>query len=273
VTYARAVADRSRDLIERSEYSRPGFAEQYDRARPAPPGALLDLLCRLALVDRPRLVVDIGCGTGLSTRVWSDRADAVIGVEPNADMLARAELATAAPNVSYTEGYSNATGIEDGEADIVTCSQSLHWMEPDETFAEAARILRPGGVFAAYDYDLPPSVHPEVDAAFDAYQRRRGEVRRARDLRMGAECLPLGKEGHLERMRASGRFRVCRELLVHAVDHADAVRMVGLARSIGPSLEEETADAIEQLREVCVRVLGSEPTTWHVGYRVRAGIR
>jgi SAM-dependent methyltransferase len=40
---------------------------------------------------------------------------------------------------------------------LVTCSQSLHWMEPEPTFAEVARILRRGGVFAAYDYDWPTS--------------------------------------------------------------------------------------------------------------------
>ena len=267
------MTDWSRGLIERSSYSRPGFADLYDANRPAPPAALLDLLCRVADVERPRLVVDVGCGTGLSTRVWASRADEVIGLEPNPEMLARAVKATDAPNVRYDEAYSGATGLEDGCADIVTCSQSLHWMEPTETFAEAARILRPGGVFAAYDYDLPPSVHPEVDAAFDAYQRQRGEARRARGLTMGAENLPKGKAGHLERMRASGRFRVCRELLVHAVDRADAARVVGLASAIGPMLEDETAPALAELRAVCERVLGTRAMTWHVGYRVRVGIR
>lgn len=32
-----------------------------------------------------------------------------------------------------------------------TVAQALHWMEPASTLAEVARILRPGGVFAAYD--------------------------------------------------------------------------------------------------------------------------
>ncbi len=260
------------DLIGCSGYSRPGFPAQYDRWRPAPPAALLDLLCRIARVERPRLVVDLGAGTGLSTRAWAERADAAVGIEPNPDMLAHAEQATAAANVSFVEGYSNATGIDDAAADIVTCSQSLHWMEPAETFAEAARILRPRGVFAAYDYDLPPAVHPEVDAAFDEYQRRRGEARRAQGIEMGAERLPEGKEGHLARMRGSGRFQVSRELLVHGVDEASGERVVGLATSIGPALEEETAAALENLRSVCDRVLGEELTTWHVGYRVRVGI-
>lgn len=267
------MTDWSRGLIERSSYSRPGFADLYDANRPAPPPALLDLLCRVADVERPRLVVDVGCGTGLSTRVWASRADEVIGLEPNPEMLARAVAATSAPNVRYDEAYSDATGLEAGCADVVTCSQSMHWMEPGKTFAEAARVLRLGGVFAAYDYDLPPAVHPVVDAAFDDYLRQRGEARRARGLVMGAENLPKGKEGHLERMRESAQFRMCRELLVHAVDRADAERVVGLAGAIGPMLDDETAPALAELRAACRRVLGTRATTWHVGYRVRVGIR
>ena len=129
-----------------------GFADCYDSYRPKPPTIIVDILTQLAAVARPRLVVDLGCGTGLSTRIWSGRAEEVIGIDPNADMLRRAEV-NAAENVRYQDGLSTRTGLPDGCADIVTCSQSLHWMEPAPTFAEAARILRPGGVFAAYDCD------------------------------------------------------------------------------------------------------------------------
>jgi SAM-dependent methyltransferase len=45
-------------------------------------------------------------------------------------------------------------------------------MEPEPTFAEAARILRPGGVFAAYDCDWPPTVHWEAEAAYQETIRR-----------------------------------------------------------------------------------------------------
>lgn len=43
--------------------------------------------------------------------------------------------------------------------------------------AEAARILRPGGVFAAYDYDVPPVVQPEVDRAFASHLEARRAAR------------------------------------------------------------------------------------------------
>src|SRR5439155_1377999 len=114
-----------------------------------------------ARVERPRLVVDLGCGTGLSTRAWSGIAERVAGIEPNSAMLAVAEQA---PGVEYREAFAQETGFPNGVADVVTASQSLHWMEPAPTFAEAARILRPGGVFAAYDYDWRPAVESSVTA-------------------------------------------------------------------------------------------------------------
>lgn len=49
-----------------------------------------DILSQLA-GGRPRVVLDLGCGTGLSTRIWYGYADEVIGVDPNEDMRKQAE--------------------------------------------------------------------------------------------------------------------------------------------------------------------------------------
>jgi SAM-dependent methyltransferase len=263
----------SRELIELSGYDREGFSAHYDRYRPRPPHALLDVLCRYARTDRPLLVVDLGCGTGLSTRAWSGIAARAIGIEPNPAMLAAAEPA---PGMEYREAFAAETGLGDGCADIVTCSQSLHWMEPEATFAEAARILRPGGVFAAYDYDWPPVIDPELDEAFRAYQGRRQEVRNARNIQKGADR--WAKEQHLGRMSASGRFRYCREVLLHSVEEGDAERVVGFARSfglpfVGVSDEQlERALRIDELEAVARRVLGDRTVPFHFGYRVRLGV-
>jgi SAM-dependent methyltransferase len=234
---------------------------------------LLNLLSRLARVERPRLVVDVGSGTGLSTRAWADRADEVVGVEPNAEMRAAAEADTPAANVRYVEGFSDAIALPDGGADVVTYSQSLHWMDPQPTFAEAARILRPGGVFAAYDYELPPSVDWEVDAAFEYFLLRVGKFRRER-----LSIPPAEKTGHVPRMRESGLFRYVRELGVSAEDSADADRVVGLALSLGPvgrlldeGLTEEEI-GLAGLRDAADRVLGDRKVTWTLSYRVRFGV-
>lgn len=59
-------------------------------------------------------------------------------------------------NVVFISGFSDQTGLPDDFADIVTCSQSFHWMDPETTLKEVFRILKNGGVFAAYDCDWPP---------------------------------------------------------------------------------------------------------------------
>ena len=256
-----------------SAYASKGFGAAYHLARPSPPEALLRLLCRLARAEQPQLVVDVGSGTGLSTRPWADFADQVVGVEPNPEMRVAAEADTPFPNVRYVEGYSDATGLPDATADIVTYSQSLHWMEPQPTFAEAARVLRPGGVFAAYDYELPPAVDWEVDAAFEYFLLRVGKFRRER-----LSIPPAEKAGHVPRMRESGVFRYVRELGVSGDEPATAERVVAMAMSLGPVgrlLEEgltEEEIGLAGLREAAERVIGDREVSWTLGYRVRFGV-
>lgn len=252
--------------VEGSGYLRDGFAATYDAYRPRPPTALLELLSRYARVERPGLVVDLGSGTGLSAEVWADAAERVVGVEPNPAM--REVAASRAPaNVSYVDAHAAETGLESGCADVVTASQSFHWMAPEPTLAEAARILRPGGVFAAYDYEWPPAVDPEVDAAWEYVMRAVSSHGR------------VAKAEHLERIRASGRFRSVREVLLHSQEQGGAERVVASAWTLGmvaTRLESgewtEEGVGLSRLREVAERVLGDRTVPFVYGYRVRIGV-
>jgi SAM-dependent methyltransferase len=275
------MSEDSADLIEHyserllrgSGYARLGFAAGYDSHRPSPPTALLDMLCLEAQVERPQLVVDFGSGTGLSTRAWAERADEVVGVEASPEMREQAEAVTAAANVRFVEAYAQETGLAEGTADLVTCSQSFHWMEPQPTLVEAARILRPGGLFAAYDYDWPPVVHWEVEAAFEEMIRRSARLRDPR----GNPLYP--KSGHLDRIRESGHFRYARELVLHSLERGSAERIIGMALSLGPLTvllqqgvsEEEVG--LAELRNVAGRVLGERDVDLYLGYRVRLGVK
>ncbi len=257
-----------------------GVAATYDEVRPSPPTALLDVLLQLAEVSRPCLVVDLGSGTGLSTWAWSARAERVIGVEPNDEMRGRAErraTETGAENVSFRAGSSLDTGLPDACADIVTVSQALHWMEPAPTFAEVARVLRPGGVFAAYDYDWAPVILWEVDRAWEVYAERSQRLRDERLPNSGRHAWP--KSEHLARLRASGHFRFVREFALHSVESGDARRLVALAQSNsthtllreGVATEEEMG--VPELRRVAERYLGGAAVPWYFTYRVRVGVK
>ena len=112
-----------------------GFADTYDKYRPSAPNMITDILTNY-LGKNPEVVIDLGCGTGLSTMVWKDIAKKVIGIEPNGDMRSQAEeklKADSIKNISFQPGYSNQINIEANSANIVTCSQSFHWMEPKST--------------------------------------------------------------------------------------------------------------------------------------------
>ena len=267
----------SRTLIDRSGYELEGFAEVYDRWRPSPPDVLLDALMRMSATERPDLVVDLGAGTGLSTRAWASRALEVVGVEANAAMAEQARVATTASNVRYIEAYASATGLADGSVDIVTCSQAFHWMEPGPVLAEAGRILRAGGVFAAYDYEVPGVIEPEVDAAFAEHFEARRVARERLGLDAGAASWP--KDSHVRRIRESGHFRFAREFVCHGLEEADARRIIGLAESIGGPRElfggdaPEVTETFERLRETALRVLGEAPRPLLLGYHVRVGVK
>jgi ubiquinone/menaquinone biosynthesis C-methylase UbiE len=254
-----------------------GFADLYDRYRPEPPEVLGDLLCRLAQACPPERVVDLGCGTGLSTRYWATRARRVMGVDPSADMRRLAVQQTRAANIEYVEGFSHATGLPAGCADIVTCSQALHWMEPQATFTEAARILRPGGVFAAYDYDWPPATgFWQADQAYsECWERLQAAEHEAN---LGANVKRWTKEGHLGRMQASGCFRYTRELVLHHHEMGSAERLVGLLLSQGGVMtllkagRGEGSLGIAAFRETVHSLLGQGEHPWVWSSRVRVGI-
>src|ERR1700744_3166842 len=62
-----------------------GYASDYDRVRPQPPGLLAEGISQWAEVTAPD-VIDIGTGSGLSLMPWTGRARSVTGVEPSGPM-------------------------------------------------------------------------------------------------------------------------------------------------------------------------------------------
>lgn len=251
-----------------------GFADVYDRYRPSPPSSIADILCRLAFSPFPDRVVDLGCGTGLSTRYWAGKAKEVIGIDPTPDMLRQAKQIETAANIAYRQGTSDDTGLPDQSVDIITCSQSLHWMDPFSTFQEAHRILRSGGIFAAYDYDWPPhTLSWKVSSAYDDCMRRVIEYEKDREVPH-----QWAKSGHLERMRNSGCFRYATEMVVHHHELGNADRIVGVLLSQGSvagllkrGIPEE-ALGIDRLRTVAQNELGDSLQTWYWCSRLRLGV-
>lgn len=258
-----------------------GETALYDETRPHAPNILLDICSQLIHLPGPPVVVDLGSGTGFSTALWAQRARQVIGIEPNAEMRTQAErqqlLSPHAKRIRYRDGLSTQTGLAADSIDIVTCSQSLHWMEPEPTFAEVARILRPGGLFVAYDYDWPPTVHWEVEQAYHDVIARFRQMRAERAIDRGVKS--WSKEKHLTRMQESGQFRYVKELVIHQIEEGNAERFIGLTLSYGIArylkqgylTEQEVG--LDHLKRITHDFIGPEPIPWYFSYRMRVGIK
>jgi SAM-dependent methyltransferase len=266
------VDDELRRRLDESGYDWPGFAADYDRFRPRPPAVLLELLPRLVGVDRLGLVVDLGSGTGLSARFWADLADEVVGIEPNEAMRTFAERATTAAHVRFLGVSSYRTGLPDGRADLVTAAQSLQWMRPERVFPEVARILRPGGVFCAYNYSALQTPRWKPEAVFESVLSRKAELR----AQLGLDREPVAPLSRAL-LDDSGAFRQTNELLLHSVEHGDGERLIGFALSEGSMrtlLDAGTTEAdvgLDRLRAVASTI--TEVVPWWIGYRAWIGLR
>jgi SAM-dependent methyltransferase len=114
-------------------------AAAYERGRPEYPGEAVAWL----LATGPRVVVDLGAGTGKLTRVVLPMVEAVVAVEPDPGM--RAAFSERLPGATVVAGTGEAMPLPDAFADAIVVGQAWHWCDPERASAEAARVLRPGG--------------------------------------------------------------------------------------------------------------------------------
>jgi SAM-dependent methyltransferase len=121
-----------------------GLANLYAQSRPTYPPEAVDFVLATCHLGPGSVFVDIGCGTGISSRLFADRGLRVIGIEPNAEMRARAS-AERGPAVEYRDGRAESTGLPAASVDTVLAAQAFHWFEPEAALREFHRILRPQG--------------------------------------------------------------------------------------------------------------------------------
>jgi SAM-dependent methyltransferase len=134
----------------------------YARARPEYPEALFDFLSGLPAARDTAW--DCGTGTGQAARSLSSRFRAVVATDASASQSAMAAKESDA-RILYAAAPAERAPFRDSSIDLITVAQALHWFDFPAFFAEARRVLRPGGILAAWCYGNC-NVTPAVDAVY-----------------------------------------------------------------------------------------------------------
>ncbi|MDP3338749.1 class I SAM-dependent methyltransferase [Frigidibacter sp.] len=146
-----------------------GLAEQYEMHRPGYPLEAFRALTR-DIRCCTRIAVDVGAGPGNSTLSLREAIGpgwSIVAIEPGRDMRrVLARRFSAAPEVQVSDATAEEMHLPSGFASLVVACTAFHWLDAPRFFAEAERILAPGGVLGLIRNRRKPS---PVVQAFDRY--------------------------------------------------------------------------------------------------------
>ncbi|MBA3946772.1 MAG: methyltransferase domain-containing protein [Herpetosiphonaceae bacterium] len=122
-------------------------AQAYQYRRSCPP-ATFPLLAHL-IHDEPRVVLDVGCGTGDIARNLVDLVDHIDAVDVSQAMIDQGKLLPRGddPNIRWILGRAEDVPLVPPYA-LITAGQSLHWMDWEIVLPRFRDLLTPNGVLA-----------------------------------------------------------------------------------------------------------------------------
>lgn len=180
------MAASSKADAARAHYDR--WARVYGRSRLLP-SLQKKAVAELGLQAGDRLL-DVACGAG---KVLVDAAPLVeraVGVDLSEGMLALARERLAAArqvhaltNVEYHQAPSDALPFEDASFTAIVCTTALHhFPDPDESIAEMARVLSPGGRLVIGDAARDSLVTKLADPLYKRFEEGHVGLQRRRDI-------------------------------------------------------------------------------------------
>jgi SAM-dependent methyltransferase len=117
--------------------------------------------------------LDVGCGNGAFTEMLVERCApaSVHGIDPSEGQLAYARTRPAARVAQFRQGDAMALPFPDDTFDAAVMPLVIFFVpEPARGVAEMARVVRPGGIVAAYAWDMEgggfpyEALHEEIRA-------------------------------------------------------------------------------------------------------------
>ena len=133
-------------------------APSYATCRPGYPDELFAYLA--SLVQRRELAWDCAAGSGQASVGLASHFNHVVATDLSRSML---DQAPAHGRIEYRQAPAEASGLATATVDLVTAAQALHWLNTSAFYAEAERVLVPGGILAVWTYGAQHLDEPALE--------------------------------------------------------------------------------------------------------------
>jgi SAM-dependent methyltransferase len=170
-----------------------GTAAHYTRGRPPYARTLAATLAAELGLDGAGRMLDVGCGPGVLAVELASRFSQVVGLDPDAEMLAegaRRAAEAGIANIRWVQARAeDIPTLNLGTFKLVTFGQSFHWTSRELVAEAVYDILEPGGALALINHahagrpvppgpGYPPIPHDAIRVIIDRYlgtRRRAGQ--------------------------------------------------------------------------------------------------
>jgi ubiquinone/menaquinone biosynthesis C-methylase UbiE len=124
-------------------------AERYAKGRPFFHANTIEKI-KLFLNIHTKLekVLDVACGTGLSTKALLAISDNIYGTDLAVEMLKQTEQHE---QITYTVSAAESLPFEDCTFDLTTVSSGVHWFDIDQFLMESNRVLKNNAWLVIYE--------------------------------------------------------------------------------------------------------------------------
>lgn len=117
-------------------------AEAFATARPSYPEDAIEFV----LSQQPTgMILDVGAGTGIGSIQLARHDRSVIAVDPNLSMIRASQRPD---RVAFVVGRAENLPFGRATTSLLTVFNAFHWFQPGPFFAEAHRVIQPGGTLA-----------------------------------------------------------------------------------------------------------------------------
>lgn len=141
-------------------------ASDYAKFRPSYPASLFTYLTKLT--PNRKAAWDCATGSGQSAFELAKFFDLVYATDLSQKQIQHARRH---PQIRYSQGRAEQSGLPPGSVDLITVAQAFHWFDHRMFFKEARRVIRPeGGLLAVWMYEQS-SINEKVDEVLREFHK------------------------------------------------------------------------------------------------------